>query len=52
MEAFVDDGNQHLVSSGVSGHGSVDYATGAAQISFNGAIPDGLVLVAEYQYTR
>ena len=42
--------NGTLSSSGVSGKGTVTYATGTVQITFLGAVPSGQRIVAYYRY--
>ena len=48
---FKDDGAGNLVGIGVSGSGSVTYASGVVQVTFDSAPPSGQSLIASYTYT-
>ena len=47
---FKDDGGGNLVGVGVAGSGSVTYASGVVQISFDSTPPAGLSLMASAKY--
>lgn len=48
---FKDDGNGNLAGVGVAGSGSVTYASGVVQITFDSAPTTGQSLTASYKYT-
>ena len=48
---FKDDGNGNLQGSGVAGSGSVTYASGVVNITFDSAPTTGQSLMASYKYT-
>ncbi len=48
---FKDDGNGSLVGSGVAGSGSVTYASGVVQITFDSTPAKNQSLMASYKYT-
>ena len=48
---FKDDGAGNLVGVGVSGSGSVTYASGVVQVTFDSAPASGQSLTASYKYT-
>jgi len=48
-ETFTDNGNGNLTGS-AGGSGTIDYVTGAYDITFNEAPPSGATVVADYSY--